>query len=189
LPKTVIRTEYLDSKAYSGNEYEAHLFKLLRYKYEKNNFDLILAAASPAPIFGGWEFNLGHGIVGGKLIDLFAHGVLAGRLAVEILQGKAFAPGFGLFPSPNSFMFDDRLLKRFQIGDERLPPASKIINRPPSFYQKNRAEIFILLSGLLAALVAGVFIYIYNSRARLRKAYGEKLAMEKTLLASQAQLR
>lgn len=149
----------------------------------------ILSKTSPVPFFGGWEFNLNHGIVGGKLINLVEHGSLAGRIAVDILKGQSPAPMQKLFPSPNSFMFDNKELKRFQIKDSLLPPESTIINRPLTFYQRNRAEIFIALSILLAMIVIGSFAALYKSRSRLQRAYREQLNTEKILRKSQAELK
>nr|MBF0223065.1 hypothetical protein [Desulfobulbaceae bacterium] len=148
----------------------------------------ILAANSPVPIFGGWEFSLNHGIIGGKLINLVEHGSLAGRIAVDILKGKSPTSMTKLFPSPNSFMFDDKELKRFQIEDALLPAKSTIINRPPTFYQKNRAEIFITLSSVLAIIVISSFLAIYKSRSRLQMAYQEQLKTERVLLDFQREL-
>ena len=149
----------------------------------------ILAAKCPVPIFGGWAFSLNHGIVGGKLINLVEHGSKAGRIAVEILKGKSPTSMPKLFPNPNSFMFDDKELRRFQIKDALLPPASNIINRPQTFYQANRAEIFITLSTLFAMTVIGSFIALCKSRSRVQQAYLEQLKTEKTLRESQTVLR
>ncbi|GAB6147316.1 ABC transporter substrate-binding protein [Desulfocicer niacini] len=149
----------------------------------------ILAAKSPVPIFGGWEFSLNHGIIGGKLINLVEHGSKAGHIAVEILKGKSSISMPKLFPSPNSFMFDDKELRRFQVKDVLLPPESNIINRPQTFYEKNRLDIFITLTILLAMTVIGSFIALYKSRSGIQQAYLEQLQTEKKLRKSQTELR
>ncbi|MGD8833544.1 MAG: ABC transporter substrate binding protein [Desulfobacteraceae bacterium] len=141
----------------------------------------ILSTKSPVPIFGGWEFSLNHGIIGGKLINLVKHGSLAGHLAVEILKGKSPTSLPKLSPSPNSFMFDDKMLKRFKIKDAVLPSESTIINRPPTVYQKYRAEIFISLSILLAMIIVGSFVALYKSRSRLQRAFREQLKTKNML--------
>lgn len=149
----------------------------------------ILSAKSPVPIFGGWEFSLNHGIIGGKLINLVEHGSQAGRIAVDILKGESLSSLPKLLPSPNSFMFDDKELRRFQIKDSLLPPESTIINRPRTFYQRNRAEIFITLSILLTMIVVGAFVALYKSRSRLQQAFLEQLETEKILRESQNELK
>lgn len=170
--------------------YFASFVKTSNGKYYSSGEALeILSAKSPVPIFGGWEFSLNHGIIGGKLINLVEHGSQAGRIAVEILKGNSPSSMPKLFPSPNSFMFDDKELRRFDIKDSLLPPESTIINRPQAFYQKNRAEIFITLSILLAMVVIGAFIALYKSRSRLHQTYLEQLETERILRESQTELK
>jgi two-component system, sensor histidine kinase len=50
-----------------------------------------ISFASKVPIYGGWEFNLGHGIVGGKLIDLKEHGHAAAKLSAKLLRGEVLS--------------------------------------------------------------------------------------------------
>lgn len=42
-----------------------------------------LAARSPVPIYGAWDFYLGYGIAGGKLVSGFEQGSAAARLALR----------------------------------------------------------------------------------------------------------
>lgn len=150
----------------------------------------MLSARSPVPIFGGWEFNLGHGIVGGKVVNLFEHGTFAGRLAVRILKGGEPPESLPkLSPSPNVYMFDDAQLKRFSLQNEQLPAGSLIINRRPTFYQQNRAEIFIALSSALALLIAFVVVFLYKSRRKLQRSYRAQMEIDASLRESQSSLR
>lgn len=148
----------------------------------------LLSARSPVPIYGGWEFNLGDGIIGGKLVNLHEHGVAAGRLAARILRGEDPAALPGLSPSPNIFMFDDHELRRFSITPEQLPANSIIINRRPTFYQQNRAEIFRGLSIALAIAVTVFVVVLYRSRSRLQLAYQAQLQADRELRESEASL-
>lgn len=149
----------------------------------------LLAAISPVPIFGGWEFSLNHGILGGKLINLREHGALAGRISIDILRGKSPESTTRLFPSPNIYMFDDRELQRFSIADEQLPPNSIIVNRPPSFYQQYKTAFFACLSGFLGLIALSSFVMIYRSRNHLRTAYQEQMVTEGNLRESQTELK
>lgn len=148
----------------------------------------VLARQSPVPIYGGWEFNLGHGIVGGKLLNLTEHGALAGKLAVRVLGGESLSALPLLSPSPNQYMFDDRELRRFAITDFQLPPKSIIVNRPPTFYQSFRAEIFIIISLFLTCLVVWAFLNINRSRAVLKVKVEEQIITAHSLGISQREL-
>ncbi len=149
----------------------------------------ILANKSPVPIFGGWEFSLDHGIIGGKLINLVEQGSKAGLISIDIIKGKDINLIPRLHKSPNIYMFDDKLLKRFDIQDAILPRESVIINRPLTFYQENRAEVFIALSIFLAIVIICSFVALYKSKLLIKKAYLEQLEIEKKMIESQEQLR
>ncbi len=112
-----------------------------------------ISKVSPVPLYGGWEFSLGHGIVGGRLIDLLEHGRLAGELAAGILLGtlpSSTTPQVSA--SPNRHMFDYRQLERFGIDPAALPDGSVIRDHPPGFVERHHVALLLLLSGVLFAL-------------------------------------
>lgn len=127
-----------------------------------------VAAASRAPVYGGWEFNLGKGIVGGRLINLREHGNLAGILAIRILMGESPAALTSLSPSPNQYMFDYAVMDRFGISEKSLPPGSVLINKPPGFFMSHRVEILAALSVVLFAGLITIFLQLLKSRTNLK---------------------
>ena len=129
----------------------------------------LIAAASPAPVYAMHETRLGHGIVGGNLLDGQAHGAQAAALALRVLAGESPSR----IPVENSHshpQFDDRQLRRFQIEAAALPPGSTIINRPVSFYRQHQR----LVLTTLAVLVFLVLIVIVLSLALRRVQRTEK---------------
>jgi len=127
-----------------------------------------VAAASRTPIYGGWEFNLGKGIVGGRLINLHEHGSLAGTLAIRILKGESPTALTSLSPSPNQYMFDFAAMGRFGISEKRLPPESILINKPPGFLISHRVEILATISVVLFAGLITIFLQLVKSRSNLK---------------------
>jgi PAS domain S-box-containing protein len=118
-----------------------------------------IAAASSAPIYGAWDFNLGYGMVGGKLISGFYQGVAAGKIALRVLRGENAdsIPVVRFTPDrPNRFMFDYAQLQRFGIPLNGLPKNSVIENMPTSFFQRHRA-------GTLAGVALFLFLILLNS--------------------------
>jgi PAS domain S-box-containing protein len=128
-----------------------------------------IAAVSPAPIYGGWAFSLGHGIVGGRLIDLYDHGLAAGGMAARLLLGEAPQTLTGVSPSPNTFMFDHAQLERFNINTDLLPVGSRIINQPTSFYDRHHEKLFIGMILLLVMVISTAFARLNASRRAFRK--------------------
>ncbi|MBD3267621.1 hypothetical protein GF373_13210, partial [bacterium] len=98
---------------------------------------------SALPIYSFWEVYLGHGIVGGKLVSGRNQGHLAARLAIRILQGES-AEHIPVVRGENAnhYIFDAKELRRFKIPHSALPREAKIINRPLTFYQKNKEWIW-----------------------------------------------
>ncbi len=133
-----------------------------------------LSASSPVPIYGGWEFNLGHGIVGGRLVNLRHHGATAARLATRVLQGTPVSELPSLSASPNQAMFDARLLKRFNIDEQQLPPDSIIVNREPGFWSAHHVSLLTLASLSLSVIAGFIYLRLLSSRWQLKDSF-EKL--------------
>lgn len=128
----------------------------------------VISAASPVPLYGGWEFNLGKGIAGGRLLNLRDHGVAAAALAVRVLKGEPMAGMPPVSPSPNKYMFDYNQLRRFGIAEKHLPPDSVIINEPPGFLWSHRVEILATISTVLLLALVTSFIKLVQSRKNLK---------------------
>jgi ABC-type uncharacterized transport system substrate-binding protein len=128
----------------------------------------LISAASQAPIYGGWEFNLGNGVVGGRLVNLHQHGAAAASMAVQILNGASPDTLPRVSPSPNQYMFDYAQMSRFRILESQLPQGSVIINKPPGFIYLHRVEILALLSGILLVALAAIFMKLLHSRQNLK---------------------
>lgn len=127
----------------------------------------IIRDACPDPLYSLWDFFLGKGIVGGKLIGGREQGRLAARQALRILQGEDpnDIPVAGA--DANRFMFDYQELKRFGISMQRLPEGSLVINEPPPFYALSRGQLWTvlgLLTGLVAFLLVDVLLRIRAQR-------------------------
>lgn len=129
-----------------------------------------ISDASRAPVYGGWEFNLGYGIVGGRLVNLRQHGVAAAEMAVALLKGERLPSR--LQPSPNQYMFDYAELKRFGIPVSKLPSESIIINKPETFLSRYGFTMMVLLSAslFLLLLLALAKLVISRNEARASEA-------------------
>lgn len=97
--------------------------------------------ATSLPIYGLWDFYLGHGILGGRLANAFAQGEAGAELALRVLQGER-VENLDVVRSPNYYMFDYEEMVRFGITTNQLPGYSNrwpegedsiIINMPPPF--------------------------------------------------------
>lgn len=80
------------------------------------------------PIYTGWDYLLGHGIIGGKLETGFSHGLEASNMAHKILSGTKTEEIPIIRKHSSRFIFDEELLNRFSIDKKLLPNNSIILN-------------------------------------------------------------
>jgi two-component system, sensor histidine kinase len=90
----------------------------------------LVKANTQSPIYGFWDFFLGHGIVGGKLVNGAEHGRIATRMALQILDGTSPAELPVVREVANRFFFDHRELTRFNLNEGRL--AARRRHRVPA---------------------------------------------------------
>ncbi|MBU0469799.1 MAG: PAS domain S-box protein [Candidatus Omnitrophica bacterium] len=108
--------------------------------------------AAKVPLYSFWDFNIGHGVVGGKVISGKAQGETAARIALKILNGADPIKIEIIKKSPNTYMFDQEQLERFHIDASRLPEESIIMNRQERSYEKYYNVVFKIL---------GVFVFLF----------------------------
>ena len=123
--------------------------------------DALVAIAEVAnrPIIVDLESNVGFGSLGGLVAEPNSIGREAAGLALRILNGERVANipvTTGNFVRP---VFDWRQLRKWGIGENRVPPGSELRFRQASAWEQYRWEIMlvsmalILQSGLILGLV------------------------------------
>jgi PAS domain S-box-containing protein len=127
----------------------------------------MIAERCRVPIYGPWTFYLDHGIVGGMLTSGEMQGRSAASLALRILRGERAADIPVVTESPNRYMFDYRQMSQHNLPLDRLPPSSRVINRPPDFYGKYRYQIWAIAAALLIQTVV-ILLLLMNMRRRRR---------------------
>jgi len=135
--------------------------------YENSESISLIAEHAPVPIYGAWDFNLGFGMVGGKLTSGYDQGVVAGKIGLRILEGERAELIPVVYRNPARYMFDYRQLKRFGIDRRLLPKDSTVINEPEPFLKVRKSIIWAALLGI-GGLGFLVFILLFNIRARRR---------------------
>ncbi len=101
-----------------------------------------LSAHAPCPTFSFWDFDMGHGALGGIVVSGPAQGRAAAGLALQVLRSRPSPLPAVLMHSPNVPMFDYNQLLRFDVDMASLPPDSTIINRPITFYTQHKLLIW-----------------------------------------------
>ena len=122
-----------------------------------------ISSHSRSPVYGVWDFQLGSGIVGGKLVSGRVQGENAATLAVKALTGDNPA----IVQNSSAILeFDLQQMDRFGISQQSLPKGSKVINVRPSIYEQYNSLILALATVLLSIILGLVIISALNIRQR-----------------------
>jgi signal transduction histidine kinase len=137
-----------------------------------------LNEVASAPIFGGFENLLGRGIVGGPAVSSNELGRRAANVAIRILQGEA--PGsIETQPlGPGRPVYDWRELRRWNIGENMLPPGSEIRFRERTLWDMYRWQIILVATTLLLQATLITVLLFEHRRRRNAEALARKRMSE-----------
>ena len=127
-----------------------------------------MAAASPVPVYTGWEMEVVGGVVGGRVISGDAQGKAAVNVALHILGGESPESIPVVVDDANRFVFDASALLRFGVDLDRLPPGSVLINRTESFYEEYRGIVWATVS--VVAVLSLLVVLLSLNVARRKQA-------------------
>lgn len=131
----------------------------------------LIRARTESPIYGLWDFFLGHGIVGGKLVNGVEQGRIAARMALRVLDGEPPSSLPVVKDVANRFFFDHRELDRLGLDKDLLPPDSVIVHRPQGVFEANKKLILAFASIILGLLVVifSLALVVHVRRQTLRE--------------------
>ncbi|WP_419659817.1 hypothetical protein Dvar_01390 [Desulfosarcina variabilis str. Montpellier] len=139
--------------------------------------------STSAPIYTNWEFLLGHGAVGGKMLSGRVHGRLAADYALKIIAGaKADQLPLNDFTDA-PFEFDYTVLVEQGIRLENLPEGSIIVNRPKAFYRLNKQLFWTFIVSIATLLMfSGLLIRNIMQRRAVERRMQNQLSFQELLL-------
>ena len=121
----------------------------------------LISQHAKMPIYGAWDFHLGHGIVGGMLASGYYQGETAAQIAMRILDGQKVSSLPVIQNSPNRYMFDMEQLERYNIRVIDLPESSIVINQSLQI-----SKVFISIVLVVGVLSFIVIFLIFNNIKR-----------------------
>ncbi|MEE4240567.1 MAG: ABC transporter substrate binding protein [Desulfopila sp.] len=146
-------------------------------------------AHSSVPIYTTWEFLLGHGAVGGRLLSGRHHGEIAAQMALRILGGER-AEDIPVLTEPSGlYKFDYNVMQKLNINPKLLPEGSIIINSPKAFYEMPKELFWTIVASFLMLLTVLIFLMITMAeRRRVQRKVQEQLSFQETLMDTIPQL-
>ncbi len=142
-----------------------------------------LAGAANRPIFALSRTYLGHGVVGGAMIDPAAYGNAAADKVMEVLR----RPGAMIphtYPARSTdVVLDYRQLKRWGVEGRSLPSGARVLFRPPGLWDAYRDQVILAVAVLL--LQSALLVVLLLERGRRRRAEDSMRELSADLLVSQ----
>ncbi|WP_457576426.1 hybrid sensor histidine kinase/response regulator [Desulfomarina sp.] len=126
----------------------------------------MLSKASRVPIYCLLRFNIGKGVIGGKVISGYYQGRAMAVISRKILSGTPAQSIPVIEQGSNKTIFNYNQLKRFNLKESRLPPQAIIINKPHSFYDEYKAQIQVVTVSI-AILLLTILTLVFNIRKRI----------------------
>lgn len=138
------------------------------------------------PIFYLQESTIGHGVLGGSMLDGQIHGMNTGNLALKILRGEK-PSNIGLVEENNSKnIYDYNIMKKFNVSEKMLPKDSIILNKPYNSYEEHKTVI--IASSIIIALLLLIVLYLFFNIRKRRQAEKEILLVNDDLLHMKEEL-
>lgn len=103
-----------------------------------------------APIYTSWLFFLGHGALGGRLLDGHEQGRAAADMVVRIFDGEQMENIPIVNGTANQYIFDYRVMQKLHVRESMLPPDSQLINEPSPFYELDKQVFWTLMISMAA---------------------------------------
>lgn len=137
----------------------------------------LISQQARVPIYGLWDFYLGHGIVGGLLTNGYSQGELAAKMVSRILEGESPGNIPVVRESPNSYIFDYNQLLKFKVDPKKIPDGSLLVNQPITFYEQYKTLVWGVGLFIITLVVAICLLYVNIAR---RKKVEEELQIYAT---------
>lgn len=125
----------------------------------------LLAPTGSAPIYALGGGAMGHGALGGAVIDPVSVGREAAFIAAKALKGAPPHPRITIRTNVTR-MIDWRELQRWGINAARVPADCVVQNRPKSLWEEHKRTITVTVSVLLAQAITIAALLLERTQRR-----------------------
>jgi len=127
----------------------------------------IICTSSSVPIFTTSEPLIGQGCIGGSVISGKVHGADIGTLALRNLRGEDINSISFIDKKSVSSIYDYNILKKYGLTSAVLPQNSTVINKPSSFYETYKSQIYIISLIFIVLIILIIYLMI-NIKRRIK---------------------
>ncbi len=124
-----------------------------------------VSRVSKIPIYINWSFYLNTGAFGGYAFDGRRMGLQTIGVAEDILEGEEVPKVIGT-NQRSSYIFDYSVIQERSLEYVYYPPESIFINKPETFYERNRR--LLLAFFVLLTVITTILILVYMNLLKER---------------------
>ncbi|HET9448847.1 MAG TPA: ATP-binding protein, partial [Steroidobacteraceae bacterium] len=135
-----------------------------------------LSRISAAPMYTFYDTLIGHGVVGGNLMNREGQKPAIGEIARRLLDGESAAHLPIPAPAPAACTIDWRQVERWRIETQRIPSNCRVLFRTPPFWERHGIW---LIAGALALLLQVAWLLAWRVQ-RQRRQKAEQAARVRT---------
>ncbi|HKL42649.1 MAG TPA: HD domain-containing phosphohydrolase [Clostridia bacterium] len=137
----------------------------------------LMSEASKVPIFTVWDFYLNQGAIGGYLTSPKVHGNAVGASVKDFFAGKSILNYRNDLDYKDQQILDYELYQSYESYFTSEPKNVLWINKPASYFEKNRSMIVSFLFIIVVLLII-IFLSIEHIRNQKKVNKKDKAMME-----------
>ncbi len=122
----------------------------------------ILRKHTKVPVYRASIGGVGKGLLGGKMVSYFDSGEIAAQMVMKILNGSSVESVEMVTESPNRYIFDYNIIKKYNIDEKLIPEGSLLINNKTDIFEQYREYIIITLL-FIVFLVILLMVLTYDA--------------------------
>ncbi|WDV45117.1 EAL domain-containing protein [Clostridiaceae bacterium M8S5] len=160
---------------------------LLTINTDKNNLHLsfdksveYILEFCNQPVYHNYYYGIGDGLLGGKVISHIEQGSVAASIVKQVFKGKDISKINYIKDSPNKYVFDYAILKKYKFDADLLPEGTIFINKEIPFFKQYFKYILIVIIILLFQFSLIMFLQV--NIAKRKKSEKELLSSKEDLM-------
>jgi PAS domain S-box-containing protein len=126
----------------------------------------MIGNSAGVPVYRSWGFQPDTSIMGGHINTGFVHGKKTVQIALKLLNNEEKLKIPSIQKVDLLYMFDYRVMKRFNIGIKDIPENSVVYNKPFSIYEKYRWHIVGIVVFVILQTILILFLVLNRSMRR-----------------------
>jgi PAS domain S-box-containing protein len=145
----------------------------------------LISGAADVPVYGSFHSYIGHGLLGGQMLDFEDVAAKTAEDASRALRREQTPDPEFMVDSTTSITVDWRQLRRWNISESRLPPGTVVLFKEKSLLDRYRWYILAVVTLCLCEAVLILALLIHRAR-RKRAEEALRESEERLRLAVQA---